>query len=58
MATKDNGTEVTLLTRRTLPDLDEVHSSRDTVALLADNVLSDSEREDVEGIIIIHQQSP
>ena len=52
MATKSDIEAVTLLSRQISPSLEEVPSSHDTDALLADNAICDSEqgeRKDTEG---------
>ena len=52
MATRDD-TGVTLLSKRARPSSEETHSSRDTAALLAEDVLSDSENGEREGRVIM-----
>ena len=43
MANRDNDSAVTLVSRRILPSLEEIQSSQDTVALLAESSLSETE---------------
>ena len=43
MANGDNDSAVTLVSRRIVPSLEEIQSSQDTVALLAESSLSETE---------------